>query len=169
MGDLSVRGVLGLFDITIGGTVAEGLVIGGALFGGGTSTAHWRGNSLRELEGNAGSEDVAGKEASLAFLGVLIDYYPDPRGGFHVLGGVGLASLGFERNAEDALPPEPWEGGGGGLVLGVGYDAWIADQWSLGGVVRLLLMSGTLRGAESDVDLDARAFAPGLLFTATHH
>ena len=34
---------------------------------------------------------------------------------------------------------------------------------------QLILMSGGLRGADTDVDLDARAFSPGLLFTATHH
>jgi hypothetical protein len=54
-------------------------------------------------------------------------------------------------------------------MLGVGYEAWVGSQWSLGAVMRVLVMSGTLRGEHSSENIDARGIAPALLFVATHH
>jgi hypothetical protein len=54
-------------------------------------------------------------------------------------------------------------------MLGVGYEFWVGSQWSLGGIARLLLVSGSLRADGSEVDFSGKGYAPSLLFTATHH
>jgi hypothetical protein len=77
-------------------------------------------------------------------------------------------ALAFDRDTDTDLPPTDWTGGGGGALLGVGYEAWVGDQWSLGGVARVLLVSGTLRDDDDD-EIDSTGFAPAILFVATHH
>jgi hypothetical protein len=111
-----------------------------------------------------------GKQGSIGLLGVFLDFYPNPKDGFHVQGALGIGTLTFERGRGlEPVPGETWAGGGGGAMLGVGYEVWVGSQWSLGGVARLLLMSGTLRGEDTDLTFDAKGYAPSLLFVATYH
>jgi len=161
LGDLSARGGGVAIDLALGGTVADGLVIGGGIYTVAINNVSWSGDNV------PGDQD--GETGSIGLLGVMVDYYPDARGGFHVLGSLGIGVLGYERDSSTDLPPEDWNGGGGGAMFGVGYEAWIGDQWSLGGVARVLLVSGTLRGEGTDDEMDATGFAPALLLVATHH
>jgi hypothetical protein len=166
-GSLSARGAGVALEIALGGTVAEGLVIGGGLFAQSTDNVHWKGESLRTPFGSdTYSHD---KQATLGLLGVFLDYYPNPKNGFHVQGGLGIGTLSFERDSLQGLPGETWGGAGGGGMLGVGYEAWIGSQWSLGGVARLLVASGSLRAEDTDLTFDAKGYAPSLLLVATHH
>jgi hypothetical protein len=155
-------------EIALGGTVAPGLVIGGGIYSVSVARINWRSPAVRERSDDGGDE-IDGGEGGLSVLGVMIDYYPNPRGGFHVQGALGIGALAFQNDEDSNFPGEDWEGGGGGLMLGAGYEFWVSDQWSLGGIARVLAMSGKLRGSESERNYDSRAFAPAILFGATHH
>jgi hypothetical protein len=149
-------------EFALGGTVADGLVIGGGAYAAGTSTIKWKADNL-------GSGSVSGGPASMSVLGVFADYYPNPKDGFHVQGALGIGGMSFARDSDSGIPLENWSGGVGGAMLGVGYEFWVGRQWSIGAVGRVLLVSGTLRGQDSDVDFSAKSYAPSLLFAATNH
>ncbi|HET9953521.1 MAG TPA: hypothetical protein VFQ61_03405 [Polyangiaceae bacterium] len=153
-------------EIALGGTVAEGLVIGGGLYVQAASQVRWKGDGLRSF--TEGRTSLTGQEGGVSVLGVLVDYYPNPRDGFHVQGALGIGSLNFGRDS-NRVPSEDWTGGGGGLMLGAGYEFWVAPQWSLGGLGRLLMVGGTLRGEDSSAEFDARGVALSLIVAATHH
>jgi len=55
------------------------------------------------------------------------------------------------------------------LMLGAGYDWWVAEEWSLGVLARTTI--AVLRGQdESDVRwLHVAVTSPGLLVTLTYH
>jgi hypothetical protein len=72
-------------------------------------------------------------------LGPTVDVFPDPFRGFHVGGGIGLATS--TAGVED--PIFSTIGGlGAGLTLTLGYDVWTGDDWSVGlaarGIVALI-------------------------------
>ncbi len=165
IGKISARGGGLALEFSLGGTVADGLVIGGGLWVAGTSSV--------TLKGNFPGSPRDGGNASLGLLGVLADYYPNPNEGFHVQGGLGIGTLSFEKNVAIMTPlnmaVENWSGGGGGAMLGVGYEFWVGKQWSIGGLARLLLMSGSLRGEDTGVTFDGKGYAPSILFAATNH
>jgi hypothetical protein len=167
-GSLSARGGGVALEFALGGTIADGLVIGGGLYSQSASTVHWKGEALRTAPG-IGSDTYSGDQGSLALLGVFLDFYPNPKEGFHVQGALGIGTLTFEEDGLTGIPGETWAGAGGGAMLGVGYEAWVGSQWSLGGVARLLLVSGSLRGEDTDLNFDGKGYAPSLLFVATHH
>lgn len=149
-------------EFALGGTVADGLVIGGGLYASGVGSVRWKGDGIV-------SDGVSGGQGSLGLLGVIADYYPNPRDGFHVQAGLGIGTLSFDKHTRSGIPNENLAGGGGGAMLGVGYEFWVGNQWSIGGVGRVLLVSGTLRGEETDNEMSAKGYAPALLFTATNH
>jgi hypothetical protein len=165
--DVDFRGTGVASELSLGGTVADGLVIGGSLFLTSVDHVTWRGSSVRLFE-EAGRDTFEGGRGSFAMLGLLADWYPNDREGFHVQGALGFGAVTFESDSSD-VPDGEWTGGGGGLMLGAGYEFWVAEQWSLGGVVRVVMMSGKLENEEDGAEVNAQAFAPSVLFVATHH
>lgn len=166
--EVKVRGGGVGFELALGGTVAPGLVIGGGIYTVSASEITWESDAQSVLD-RYDDDTFKGGDGVVGMLGVMLDFYPNPRGGFHVQGGIGLGTLALDHDKDTGFPGENWEGGGGGLMLGAGYEFWVSDQWSLGGVGRVLMVSGKVRGSESDRDYDAKAIAPALLFVATHH
>jgi len=169
-GSVDATGTGLAFDIAIGGTPTDGLVIGGVLLTNSAATVHWKGDAIRET--HDGRSKVDGDSGTLGLLGVFADYYPDPTGGFHVQAALGIGTLSFDSNRDvnSRFPPDKWSGGGAGAMLGVGYEAWIAKQWSLGGVFRVLAVTGSLRAENEDSgSFGAKGIAPALLFTGTYH
>ena len=57
--------------------------------------------------------------------------------------------------------------GGTGLVLGVGYEWWIGDQWSAGILGRLVY--GSVKGKDAGIELEHKLTIPSLLATFTFH
>jgi hypothetical protein len=166
--EVKARGGGVAFELALGGTVAPGLVIGGGIYSVSIAEINWRSPAAGDFSEDGGDE-IDGGEGAISVLGVMIDFYPNPRGGFHVQGGLGIGALSLKNDEDSDFPGEDWEGGGGGLMLGVGYEFWVSDQWSLGGIARVLAMSGKLRGSDSEDNYDSRGFAPAILFGATHH
>jgi hypothetical protein len=169
-GDLS--GVAQVGALMIGGTVAPGLVLGGGAWGVNAPSATYEGD-VASVGFNA-NRVAAGQQvdvglASVSLIGPFLAWYPDPTRGLHgELGaGVALASIGgaYEQTATDQLDIEEYEGAGWGAVLGIGYDFWIGEQWSLGVLGRVSYTSVGVSTETNTFD----AFAPAIAGTATYH
>lgn len=123
-------------EALVGGSPASGLTIGAGLLAGFQLSGEWD-----------ATQAVGSQSADLTsiIIGPFADGYPHPRGGFHLGGLLGLASVAFEGPG----------GGGGSDAVGVGgagwlgYDLWVAPEWSMGGSLRL----DALRATNSDDDV----------------
>lgn len=130
--------------LLIGGTPAPGLVVGGGFH---FSTAD---GSLRGGPRNSGA--VSGLAPT---LGPFVDWYPDPKNGWHVglLAGLGGTSLGDGPVSEASTTFAS--------TLFGGYDAWIGPEWSLG---VFAAASAATRGTLMDGDNDTGYTAAPLSF-----
>jgi hypothetical protein len=157
--DFETQGGSVALDLAIGGTPAPGFVIGGDFAFQEAFRPHFTVN-FREGESNANTV--------FGLLGFFLDWFPDPRGGFHVGGTFGYADLSV-AGENDVIVNDVRERGVGGAVR-VGYDLWISNQWSLGLLGQWV--GGWVTGdngnnntfTESDT---VSSFA--LLFTALYH
>jgi hypothetical protein len=133
-------------------TVAKGFVIGG-FFATETVT-----NPKVQVEGERVDADVS--VGTFALVGPLVDWYPNPVDGWHLGAGIGPCSISVEDDAGNIESEQPV--GFGGTLFG-GYDLWIGEEWSIGGLARAV--GGTLTG-------DAvvhRLGAFSLALVATYH
>lgn len=152
--DISVTGFGVAGHLLIGGTVAPGLVIGGGNMG---------------FHVFSPKVDVDGTEtdADGAFagnlLGVYADYYFDNHEGLHALALLGLATLDDGDDRTDKLAV------GFGAALGVGYEMWVADEWSIGALGRVQFISTAVEFETIKADIKYQTVAPALLLTATYH
>ncbi len=122
----------GAIEFGMGGTLGEGFVLGGRLIGVG-------GDSLR-LES---TDQRANVDGSLFYSTVQLfaDWYLDPESGLHLEAALGPAGLTYDPTPSSRSDDE-YEGDevtfdGFGGSLGVGWEGWIGEQWSLGGLFRL--------------------------------
>lgn len=116
-GKSSLEGLGSTGQFSIGGTVWEGVVIAGTI---GTTTmrADFHGRPSE-------AEDRA--SVVLVNLGALIDWYPEPTGGWHVGAGIGVEALTLSSGGGTDSAGVSY----GARIFG-GYDWWIGPQWSLG-------------------------------------
>ena len=98
-------------------------------------------------------------------VGAFVDGYPNPSGGFHVGGTLALG--GARLSADDNSAIDDFDGGGLGLGAWVGYDAWIASEWSMGG--QLQFVGVLTRQDQEGVAQQARAGGISLVFTSLFH
>jgi hypothetical protein len=137
-------------ELALGGTPAPGLVLGVGNYG--------------VVIPKPDDDRDAGQLAFNAW-GPFVDYYLDPKLGAHVQASVmfvfGLSSP--KDGVEGAYGP------GYGAALGAGYEWWIAEQWSLGVVLRAAYYTVTLEGRNSGTKTDVSGFVPAVLFAATYH
>ena len=139
----TLSGSGGAFDLAIGGTLGSGFVLAGDLAF----------NSFKKTVFNT---DITYTLVSLSLLG---DWYFDPKGGLHAQ--LGLGSAGVDAAARGTSGSV---GNGGIVTLGVGYDAFVSDEWSLGGLLRFQRV--TLK--KDDVET-ATVTNVGVFFVATYH
>ncbi len=92
--------------LKLGGTVNQRVLIGGEL--------------------NGWTRKESGITFSYTHASGVIYFYPSARGGFHLKGGAGLASINI-----DAGPFGNGSETGGGFILGAGYDARVGRNFSL--------------------------------------
>jgi hypothetical protein len=112
-------------ELSVGGTPARGLVLAATLLGNGLPAT--------ELKVASGSRIDLGTPLVFVMLGPTIDVFPDPNRGFHVGGGIGLATS--TAGVDD--PIFSTIGGlGVGMTLSIGYDFWTGDDWSVGFAAR---------------------------------
>jgi hypothetical protein len=162
----SVAGLAGAFEFALGGTPAPGLVIGGGIFTGTTSEVET--NELN-VDGRPVSPIKYG-QLTFTLFGPFIDYYFNDRSGFHLQGALGLAAMevGTGKRGSNGVTDRRTLGGLG-FMLGGGYEWFVGEQWSLGGIARMRY--GAL---ETDDDDDERytfktLAIPEILFNATFH
>lgn len=147
----SYSGMTFSMSLLLGGTIIPGLHIGGGLFVDRSLSATY------EVDGNepAGTPDFS---QLVLGIGPFVDYYINPSGGLHFQGFFGWGGV------ETAT-----EGGGVGgsdptglvLYLGAGYDVFLSDEWSIGGMFRFAY------GPFSLNDVDFPTIAPALLVNLT--
>lgn len=125
-------------DLAVGYAPSPGIALGGALL-------------LESLPSASFSGETKTKASVTTLLvGPFFDGYPRARGGLHLGGAVGLAQdqlsqldvAGFKR------------ANGYGIAGWIGYDIWVADQWSVGGLVRLM---GTRTSADAEATENSTA------------
>ena len=156
-----------LSELAFGGTPIPGLVIGGGIYSANTPATSY------ELEEGDAAITIEGKGTTVGVIGPFVDVYPNPELGLHFQGAVGFGVLTADESDDDddlAFPPDKYSGVGLGLMVGGGYEVFVADQWSIGGVVRVLYANATMKSDSDDfVDVKAHALVPGALFTVTYH
>lgn len=103
--------------IGAGGTVHTGLVVAGSL---------WT-NYLEDSLSGAPAGTTREANARFLGLGLLLDWFPKERGGWHV--GTNLGFGGPTINYEGGFH---MDGTGLAAALLGGYDFWIGPEWSLG-------------------------------------
>jgi hypothetical protein len=168
--ELSLSGFSVLSELAFGGTPVPGVVIGGGIYTGNVSTTTYE----VDLDGG-GSVSIDGSSSTVGLIAPFVDVYPNPEQGLHFGGAIGLGVVTADEGDDDDdfyFPPDKYSGVGLGLMAQAGYEAWVADQWSIGGVARLLFVRATLKPEDDDVegmDVKASVFVPGVLFTATYH
>lgn len=143
-----------------GVTVPTSLMLGGTIgpvvIGGGFFTDYAPSPSVSVNGNDLNLDDVT---LTLVGIGFFADIYPDPKSGLHFqpfLGWGGLEAT-YQGNAGGSDPT------GMVLALGVGYDFWVADEWSIGPMFRLAYAPLALNGIDYDT------LAPSLLATFTYH
>lgn len=150
--DLDSSGASLDFEALVGGSPAPGFAIGGGVIGSLQLSGDW------EVNGASGSESG---DLTSFLVGAFADGFPDPKKGWHVGGLIGLASVSFDtpggNDGSDAL--------GFGGAAWVGYDAWVAPEWSIGGALRL----DALRATDSDDDLTISAVGVRLAVSVLYH
>lgn len=150
--EATYSGVTIPLSLMLGGSPMKGLAIGGGFM------VDYAPSPSFQLNGQDVDSNVDFSQYVIG-IGPFVDYYLDPAGGLHFQGFVGWG--GLETSAEgDAGGSDPT-----GLVvaLGVGYDLFVSDEWSIGGAGRFTFAPLSLN------DVSFTTMEPALLLTATYH
>lgn len=134
--------------VALGGTPTSGLVVGGAARVGFTPHA----------------KDRPSPVSAFDEIGVLVDWFPDPKGGAHVgaIAGAGGLSLAGARGVTSRIAPS-------GTIL-LGYDGWVSEQGSVGAFVALTAAtSSAVHVVAPGVSADAAPLAISLEASFTYH
>ncbi len=142
------------YELLIGGTLGSGVVLGGGFVAQDIVDPSIEVDP--DVVGNTQSSDALG----ISVAGPFIDWFFDEKGGFHAGALIGFGSIGLKDDSDNSST-------GIGGSLWVGYDFWIAEQWSLGVEGRGLAVSSSRDIADATYDDRARGFQ--LLFTALYH
>jgi hypothetical protein len=156
----SITGAHLALDLAFGGTPVPGLVIGGGIYGSG-------GKSKWDSNGTSFDLDTT----TFSTVGPFVDWYPNPKDGWHVTGMLGFSRFQFERNNSFTATSNV----GGAAMIGGGYEFWIGREWSLGVIGRLQLAAAQLDAVTSNgVALTSSSqrvstIEPAILLGVTYH
>jgi hypothetical protein len=156
----TLKGFGAALDLLAGGTIGSGIVLGGGLL---TQAAFDPthnvdyGQSVGVTPRNYGS-------VSYWTLGPFVDAFPNPAGGFHIGGLLGLAHVGVKDEAGKSPA-------GFGLSTWLGYMWWVESQWSVGGLLRFsAAWSGRKLGEEPNrFDVTDTTRALTFMFSTAYH
>jgi hypothetical protein len=152
-------------DVGLGYTVAEGLVLGG-MIGQQSSTVSIHNENTDKDAGSTGT--------GYSFVALLVDYYTNPKKGFHLQGMIGQGNLQVDKltvgpivagGVTQTVPIDQLTGVAG--ALGIGLETFVSDEWSLGGLLRLDMAS--LSGGSSPTKTTATVVTPSLRMSFTYH
>lgn len=152
--DASVKGSGVTLDLLLGGTPAPGLAVGGGVV-------------LTNVFGPRLTSETGGAHAinnmPVGMVGALGDYYLDDTKGVHLQGIVGVAAVQID-DPTVGTANLLW---GPAVVVALGHDFWVGDQWSIGPMVRLFWAS--LKNTDTYINDRHTLWSPSLLFSATLH
>jgi hypothetical protein len=155
--DATLHGGAGAAEVYLGGMPIRGLAIGGFLSGataiGPTATA----DGISVSDSNT--------SLTLLTIGPYIDFYPQPRRGFHVLGTLGFARL--TASYDDGNVSARDSATGFTLGGGIGYDWWVSRDWTVGILGRLTFAS-TTRTIDG-LSVSEKTVLPALLFSFSYN
>jgi hypothetical protein len=140
-------GGLGL-NLAFGGTPNPGMALGGEL-------------SLASIQGGNST-------AGLGMIGAFVDGFPQVNGGFHLGGFLGFAA---SRTTTPGKLNE-LRARGLGLAAWIGQDWWVADEWSMGGLVRFTGAfdhDGSHDHGPGAYTLDSSTYGVAFLFSVLYH
>jgi len=152
-----IRGIGQSGGISIGGTPAHGFVLGGTMW-----TA--RIDPVFVQNGLTVTPDDDSVKLTLLRTGPFIAFYPNPTRGFHVQAAA-LLAIQIESDVK-GNPIEP-AAFGPAVSIGLGYEWFISDQFSLGLVARAAL-GQVVRAPEAGSE-QMRWFLPDLSISGTYH
>lgn len=161
--DGSGGGMAAVTEVAIGYTPTAGIA-----FGVGIYTATIPSLSADVSDPRTGSYDY--RVSQLAVIGPLADWYFFPNAGFHaqVSPGVGTYVAGAAEPSLAGPQAQAHTAVGFGFMLGVGYEFWVADEWSMGFLGRFTY--GAMTGKDDrGVTWTHDAYAPALLISATYN
>lgn len=164
---MKARGFAVVREFAAGGTPYPGLVIGGGVYGVAVVTSSVTTN--RDEEDLDLSEDVAPESRDLSIIGVFVDRYFVPTFGLHV-----QAALGIANQYGVSVNGRPFNQGqyspfGPGAILGVGYETWLTDEWSLGVLARFGASMLFGKDAQGTRWVHYVTSVPSFLMTVTYH
>jgi hypothetical protein len=158
--DVDVSGAGPALELAFGGTLANGLVIGGGIYGA----------SIPSPSYSVSGTTVGGGAAVISTIGPFIDWYVDKTSGFHVEASLGYAVISAAEGKDSPkFPPKDQSGSGYSLLAGAGYEWWVGDQLSMGVLGRLQYVSGSVKGSGDTSSTDVVVIIPALLATLTYH
>jgi hypothetical protein len=164
-GDSSISGGATTGELSIGGTPGGGFVIAGTLLTYNVPNP--------TLEYDSGGEEELGGPLQVVVLGPSVDWFPNPNGGFHFGGALGVGAASADAPSGKAF--DHIGGGGGALSLQVGYDWWIGEEWSLGAQGRFTALSvkgedtATIGGVEVTGEETSSVSALTIAITLLYH
>jgi hypothetical protein len=142
-GSASISGLESVGVLAVGGSPVSGFVVAGTLWGTSISNTFNGGPFGGKIiipnptsgpppssppTPPAASTNAA---ASLGGVGVLVDWFPNPAGGWHAGASVGLGATQVTTLADNSN----MSGLGVGAFAFGGYDGWIGRNWSVGAML----------------------------------
>jgi hypothetical protein len=152
--DLSAKGSDLALDVLVGGSPSRGVAVGGALLT----------NTLLAADLEQSGNTVTDRDIGIVLVGPFIDGFPNAKKGWHLGGAMGLA-LVKQKDLGEFGRTDRTEGFG--AAAWAGYDAWVGDEWSLGGKLRFMLTRTRDGGSDPEVVASTRSVT--LMFTALYH
>jgi hypothetical protein len=118
-----------------------------------------------EVSSGDATFDESADAGVLSAIGPFVDYYPRPKFGLHVQASptVVLLSPGASDSFGNGV-----RGVGYGLMLGAGYEIWVANQWGGGWLLRV--QGNKIRLEDDDGnEFESLSILPSVLFSVTLH
>ncbi len=139
-------------NILVGASPSPGIALGGGVL------THFA------FDVNLEHDDVDAEESGVGYLivGPFFDAYPDYKEGWHLGGEIGFAYTGLENI--DALVSKAY---GAGVAGWLGYDWWVAPEWSAG--LNLQLAGAYAFGSNDGNDGRITNVSTTLFITALYH
>lgn len=163
--DISLSGGGIPVELAFGGTLPNGLVLGGGIYGISIPSPSYS---------NTNGVSANGGGAILSSIGPFVDWYPNPENGAHIEAAIGFAVVsagkGTDTNGGSVVPfpPKDESGNGFSLLLGGGYEWWVGEQLSLGLLARLQYVSASVQGSGDTTSSSVKTWIPALLGTLTY-
>jgi hypothetical protein len=157
----SVRGIASASELALGGAIRPGLILGGGFW---TSSVLSSERTL--IDGSTPPDEVIAGSGNFTLVGPFVDWYFDARRGLHLQGALGFATVrGWDLQEAQDNPDAVSVGGG--IMVGLGYEWWVSEQWSLGVLARLTAIAAVQEDDQDDLWTHGIASTPSVLFSAT--